>query len=184
MKRAISGLVALFAALGLAVPSAAAQQPAHPETRLAELGLELPEPYPPFANYVRAVRVGDLLYLGGHSNCEVPYATGKLGRDRTVEEGYAAARLTALCLLATLKAELGDLGRVRRIVRVFGVVNATDDFKQHSQVINGASDLFVEVFGERGRHARAAIGAASLPIGLTVEIEMIVEIGEDPDEAP
>lgn len=180
----IAGLVALSAGLGpLAVP-AAAQQDTHPETRLAELGLVLPEPYPPFANYFRAVRAGNLLFLGGHSNCEEPYETGKVGRDRTVEEGYEAARLTALCLLATLKAELGDLGRVHRVVRVFGVVNSTDDFTQHSQVINGASDLLVEVFGERGRHARAAIGASSLPIGLTLEIEMIVEVAEEPDGAP
>lgn len=184
MKLVISGVVALIAALGPLAPPAAAQQAAHPEARLAELGLELPDPYPPFANYVRAVRVGDLLYLGGHSDCEEPYETGKVGRDRTVEEGYEAARLTALCLLATMKAELGDLGRVRRIVRVFGVVNATDDFTQHSQVINGASDLLVEVFGERGRHTRAAIGAASLPIGLTVEIEMIVEVGAEPADTP
>lgn len=184
MKRVTSGVVALIAALGPLAMSAAAQQASDPEAKLAELGLELPEPYPPFANYVRAVRAGDLLYLGGHSDCEEPYEAGKVGRDRTVEQGYEAARLTALCLLATLKAELGDLGRVRRIVRVFGIVNATDDFTQHSQVINGASDLLVDVFGERGRHARAAIGAASLPIGLTVEIEMIVEIEEEPDGAP
>lgn len=184
MKLMISGIVALIAALGPLAPPAAAQQAAHPEARLAELGLELPEPYPPFANYVRAVRVGELLVLGGHSDCEEPYETGKVGRDRTVEEGYEAARLTALCLLATLKAELGDLDRVRRIVRVFGIVNATDDFTQHSQVINGASDLLVKVFGERGRHARAAIGAASLPIGLTVEIEMVVEVQPETDGVP
>lgn len=175
MKPLIAALVALSTALGPLAPSVAAQD-AHPEARITELDLEIPEQSTPIANYVRAVRVGDLLYLGGHANCEEPYETGKVGRDRTVEQGYEAARLTALCLLATLKAELGDLGRVRRIVRVFGIVNATDDFTQHSQVINGASDLLVDVFGERGRHARAAIGASSLPIGLTVEIEMIVEV--------
>lgn len=184
MKRGPVGLLALFVALGALVPSAAAQQPPHPETRLAELGLEIPEQGPPIANYVRAVRVGDLLVLGGHGNCEEPYETGKVGRDRTAEEGYEAARLTALCLLATLKAELGDLGRVRRIVRVFGIVNATDDFTEHSRVIDGASDLLVEVFGERGRHARAAIGASSLPIGLTVEIEMVVEVEAEAAGAP
>lgn len=175
-----SGVVVLIAALGPLAPAVAAQQDAHPEARLAELGLELPEQRPPLANYVRAVRAGSLLYLGGHANCEEPYETGKVGRDRTMEDGYEAARLTALCMLATLKNELGNLGRVRQVVRVFGVVNATDDFTQHSQVINGASDLLVEVFGERGRHARAAIGASSLPIGLTVEIEMVVEIDEEP----
>ncbi|HSM09347.1 MAG TPA: RidA family protein [Gemmatimonadota bacterium] len=184
MKHGMACLMVLFAAVGPLAPPTVAQQAAHPEARLAELGLELPEPYPPFANYMRAVRVGDLLYLGGHSNCEEPYETGKVGRDRTLEEGYETARLTALCLLATLKAELGDLGRVRRIVRVFGIVNATDDFTQHSQVINGASDLLVEVFGERGRHARAAIGASSLPIGLTLEIEMLVEVEPGMGEAP
>ena len=184
MKPVIVGLAALSAALGPLAAVGVAQQPTDPEARLAELGLELPEPYPPFANYVRAVRAGDLLFLGGHSDCEEPYETGKVGRDRTVEEGYEAARLTALCLLATLKAELGDLGRVRQVVRVFGIVNATDGFTQHSRVIDGASDLLVEVFGESGRHARAAVGAASLPIGLTVEIEMIVEVGDVPGEAP
>jgi enamine deaminase RidA (YjgF/YER057c/UK114 family) len=183
MKPLMAGMVALTAAFSPLAPSLAAQD-AHPEARLAELGLEIPEQRAPIANYVRAVRVGDVLYLGGHANCEEPYETGKVGRDRTVEQGYEAARLTALCLLATLKAELGDLARVRRIVRVFGIVNATDDFTQHSQVINGASDLLVEVFGERGRHARAAIGASSLPIGLTVEIEMIVEVEAEPDETP
>lgn len=178
MRTITVALTTLVAALGPMTPGAGAQQDSDPEARLAELGLELPEPYPPFANYVRAVRAGDLLFLGGHSNCEEPYETGKVGLERSVDEGYDAARLTGLCLLATLKAELGDLERVGRVVRVFGVVNATEDFTQHSQVINGASDLFVEVFGERGRHARAAIGAASLPLDLTVEIEMIVEIAD------
>lgn len=180
MRIFVCALAALLAGLGPLAPSTSAQDIAHPEARLAELGLVLPEQGPPFANYVRAVRVGNLLYLGGHATCEEPYETGKLGHDRTVEEGYEAARLTALCLLATLKAELGDLGRVRRIVRVFGVVNATEDFTQHSRVIDGASDLLVDVFGERGRHARASIGASSLPIGLAVEIEMIVEVGDEP----
>lgn len=176
MKRPPAGF-AWIALLALWAPTeATAQDAERPEARLSALGLELPEPYPPFANYERAVRAGDLLFLGGHSNCERPYRTGKVGRDRTVEDGYEAARLTALCLLATLKAELGDLGRVARVVRVFGVVNAADDFTEHSSVMNGASDLLVDVFGDRGRHARAAIGASSLPLDLTVEIEMVVQV--------
>jgi enamine deaminase RidA (YjgF/YER057c/UK114 family) len=104
---------------------------------------------------------------------------GKVGQDRTVEEGYEAARQTALCLLATLKAELGDLNKVKRIVRVFGMVNTVEGFTQHPQVINGCSDLLVAVFGDRGKHARAAVGMASLPLNLTVEIEMIVEVANE-----
>jgi enamine deaminase RidA (YjgF/YER057c/UK114 family) len=106
----------------------------------------------------------------------VDYTTGKVGKDRTVEEAYQAARGTALCMLGSLKAEIGDLDKVVRIVRLVGMVNATDDFTQHSQVIDGASDLLVDVFGARGRHARAAVGVASLPVNITVEIEMIVEV--------
>lgn len=164
----------LLLLLGVAAPLKAQEQPGA-EARLAELGLELPTPYEPFANYVRAVRSGNLVFLGGHAECE-DYTTGKVGADRTVEEAYQAARGTALCMLGTLKAEIGDLDKVVRIVRLVGMVNATDDFTQHSQVVNGASDLLVDVFGDRGRHARAAVGVASLPVNLTVEIEMIVEV--------
>ena len=147
------------------------------EAKLHELGVELPEPYAPFANYVRATRVGNLLFLSGHSECSNPLK-GKVGRDCTTEQAYAAARETGLCLLASVREELGSLDRVARIVRVRGMVNATDDFEDHSKVINGCSDLLVELFGERGRHARAAIGVASLPVNLSVEIEMIVEIAD------
>ncbi|MDH4068923.1 MAG: RidA family protein [Ignavibacteria bacterium] len=146
------------------------------ESRLEELGVTLPEPYAPFANYVRAVRSGNLLFLGGHSECTEPATRGKVGIDVTREEAYAAARGTALCLLATLRAELGDLNRIEQVVRVFGMVNAVDSFTEHSQVLNGCSDLLVELLGDRGRHARAAIGVSSLPQNLTVEIEMIVRI--------
>jgi len=104
--------------------------------------------------------------------------TGKVGRDVTVDSAYVSARRTALCLMSTLKAELGDLRKVRRVVRVFGMVNATPEFADHPRVINGCSDLLVQVFGERGRHARAAVGMASLPSNIPVEIEMIVEVDE------
>jgi enamine deaminase RidA (YjgF/YER057c/UK114 family) len=152
-----------------------------PERRLAELGLSLPEPNKPIANFVPAVRTGNLVFLSGHLPCGPldPTKTGRVGRERTIDEGRAAARDVALCLLATLKAEIGDLRRVRRIVRVFGMVYAAEEFTRHPEVINGCSDLLVEVFGERGRHARAAVGMASLPRGSSVEIEMLVEIEPD-----
>lgn len=153
-------------------------RPDGPEARLAAMGIELPELPAPVANYVRAVRTGDLVFLAGHGPLEPEggYVTGKLGKDLTVEQGYAAARLTGMALLASLKAEIGSLDRVRRIVRVEGMVNATPDFTDQSKVINGCSDFLVEVFGERGKHARAAVGMASLPIGLAVEIHMVVEV--------
>jgi enamine deaminase RidA (YjgF/YER057c/UK114 family) len=158
------------------LPLAALQ--ASPESELERLGIELPEVSPSIANYVSVVRTGNLLFLSGHlpRDAEGAVITGKLGADLSVEEGYKAARQTAIALLATLKAELGDLDRVVRVVKVFGMVNATDDFTSHSQVINGCSDLMGEVFGERGRHARAACGFSSLPLGAAVEIEMIVDI--------
>lgn len=175
----VSRVSGLFAAVTMGFAAAlAAQESATPEARLAELGVELPDPYEPFANYLRAVRTGNLVFLGGHSECTQSPTTGKVGAGRTPEEGYAAARGTALCMLASLKEEIGDLDKVVRIVRVVGMVNAVDTFTGHSQVINGASDLLVEVFGDRGRHARAAVGVASLPIDLTVEITMIVEVSD------
>jgi len=149
-----------------------------PEARLRELGLTLPKPAAPIANYVNAVRVGNLLFLAGHSECGDKFMTGKVGRDVTVDSAYASARRTALCLMSTLKAELGDLRKVRRVVRVFGMVNATPDFVDHPKVINGCSDLLTQVFGERGRHARAAVGMSSLPANIPVEIEMLVEVDD------
>ncbi|MEM7051036.1 MAG: RidA family protein [Acidobacteriota bacterium] len=152
---------------------------ATPEGRLAKLGLELPTLPPPAANYVRAVRTGNLVFLSGHGpwRAEGGYIKGRLGDDVSVEQGYEAARLTALAMLSSLKGEIGDLDRVRRIVKVLGMVRSTPDFTQQSAVINGCSDLLVEVFGkERGQHARAAVGMASLPIGIAVEIEMVVEV--------
>ena len=169
-------LIAVF--LFLAVPAAvrAQAQPAYdPEARLRALGLVLPVADPPIANYVRAVRTGDLVFLAGHGECGTSLK-GKLGGGVPIDSGYASARRVGLCLLSSLKAEIGDLRRVRRVVRVVGMVNATPDFTDHPRMINGVSDLLVQVFGERGRHARAAVGMGSLPNGMTVEVEMIVEV--------
>lgn len=148
------------------------------EERLEELGIELGDPTPPTANYVRAVRTDDLVFLAGHGpdRPDGGQVTGKMGSDLTLEEGQEAARLTGISLLTSLKAEIGDLNRVRRIVKVTGMVNAEPDYTEHSQVINGFSDLMVEVFGDNGKHARAAVGMSSLPGNIPVEIEMIVEI--------
>ena len=148
------------------------------ERRLKELGIELAKPTSPMANYVNAVRTGNLLYLAGKGPGlpGKPLPTGKVGRDFTIEQGYGFARETGLSLIAVMKAELGDLDRVRRIVKVLGMVNATPEFGNQPEVINGCSDLFVEVFGDRGRHARSAVGMGSLPRGIPVEIEVIVEV--------
>jgi len=150
-----------------------------PENRLAELGLELPDAPSPIANYVPAVRTGNLLYLSGSGPAPGPdgtVASGKLGADLTVEEGYEAARLAGLNLIARLKAELGDLDRVKRVVKLLAMVNSSPDFNQPPAVANGCSDLLVEVFGDKGRHARSAVGMATLPNDIPVEIEMIVEV--------
>jgi len=149
-----------------------------PEARLAELGITLPAPASPVANYVNGVRTGNLIFLAGKGPRR-PDGTevhGKLGAEISIEQGYEAARLTAINQLAVLKTMLGNLNRVVRVVKVLGMVNATPDFEDHPAVINGFSDLIVDVFGERGRHARAAVGMASLPRGQAVEIEMVVEV--------
>jgi enamine deaminase RidA (YjgF/YER057c/UK114 family) len=148
------------------------------EKRLEELGIVLPAATSPAANYVNAVRTGDLLFLAGKGPYRPDGAlhTGIVGQDVTVEEAYRHARLTGLHLIATLKAKLGDLDRVRRIVKVLGMVNAVPGFTQQPEVVNGCSDLLVEVFGDRGRHARSAIGVGSLPRNITVEIEAVVEV--------
>ena len=149
-----------------------------PEARLTALGLALPAASTPVANYVPAVRTGSLVFLAGHipRDAAGKVIAGKIGRDATEKDANAAARQTTLALLATLKREIGDLAKVKRIVRVGGFVNAVDGFQGQSQVINGCSDLLVALFGDKGRHARAAIGVASLPLGAVVEIEMIVEV--------
>ena len=152
-----------------------------PEAKLQELGLVLSSPSAPVANYVNAVRSGNLIFMAGKGprmeNGE--NITGKLGVDLTIDQGYEAARLTGVNQLSVLKAELGNLNKVKRIVKVKGMVNAIPDFKDHPKVINGFSDLMVEVFGERGKHARAAVGMGSLPSNIAVEIEMVVEVFED-----
>jgi enamine deaminase RidA (YjgF/YER057c/UK114 family) len=148
------------------------------EERIKELGVELSEPGAPVANYVNSVKTGNLVFMAGKGpkNAEGEYITGKVGRDLTVEEGYEAAKLTAIQQLAVLKAEIGDLNKVVRIVKVLGMVNADSTFTNHPEVINGFSDFMVEVFGERGKHARAAVGMGSLPRNIACEIEFIVEV--------
>ncbi|WP_446050775.1 RidA family protein [Zobellia laminariae] len=150
----------------------------NPEARLLELGIELSEPSAPMANYVNAVRVGNLIFLAGKgpTKPDGENITGKLGKDLTIEEGYEAARITGINQISVLKMELGDLKKVKRIVKVRGMVNAVPDFTDQPKVINGYSDLMVAVFGERGKHARAAVGMGSLPANIAVEVEMIVEV--------
>ena len=150
----------------------------NPEDALKKMGIELPQPGKSIANYVGATRTGNLVFLSGHlpRRSDGSLVVGKLGADLDIDEGYDAARLSAIALLATLKGEIGDLSKVKRIVKVFGMVNASDSFTGHSKVINGCSDLLGEAFGEKGRHARAACGFSSLPLGAAVEIEMIVEL--------
>lgn len=162
--------------VALSVQTASAQS--GPEAKLKELGITLPAVGAPLANYVPAVRTGNLVFLAGHGPAQPwgPTATGVLGKDLTVEQGYQAAKNVAINLLASLKAEIGDLGRVRRVVKVLGMVNAVPGFAQQPEVINGASDLLVQVFGPQGKHARSAVGMGSLPRNLSVEIEMIVEV--------
>ena len=163
-------------------PAAEATDPDYdPEARLREMGIELKMPSAPVANYVNAVRSGNLLFLAGKGPMQADgtYLIGKVGADLTQEQGYEAARLTAISQLAVLKAELGDLRKVRRIVKVLGMVNATPDFTNQPEVVNGFSDLMVAVFGERGKHARSAVGMGSLPRGIAVEVEVIVEVEPD-----
>jgi enamine deaminase RidA (YjgF/YER057c/UK114 family) len=146
-----------------------------PEEKLRQLGIELLPVTPPVANYVNAVRTGNLLFLAGKG--PAGGATGVVGRDVTVEQAYQYARSTGLALISVMKSELGSLGRVKRIVKVLGMVNAVPGFADQPKVINGCSDVFVEVFGERGKHARSAVGMGSLPNNIAVEIECIVEVG-------
>lgn len=146
-----------------------------PEERLEELGIELPEFSKPSANYVKWRQVDNLLFLAGDGSD----MKGRLGDDLTVEEGYQAARMTGIDILSTLKAACGDLSRIKQFVKVKGMVNSTSDFYDQPKVINGFSDLMVEVFGEKGKHARAAVGMVSLPSNIAVEIEVIVELKEE-----
>jgi enamine deaminase RidA (YjgF/YER057c/UK114 family) len=148
------------------------------ETKLKEMGVELPPAVTPVANYVPAVRTGNLVFLSGHGPLKEDGSLiiGKVGSDLTTEQGYEAARRIAIGLLGSLKAEIGDLDKVKRVVKLLGLVNCPSDFKDQPKVINGASDFFVEVFGDKGKHARSAVGTNALPMNIAVEIEMIVEI--------
>lgn len=150
----------------------------NPEAKLLELGIELSTPSAPVANYVNAVRTGNLIFLAGKGprKADGENITGKLGADLTIEEGYEAARITGINQLSVLKAQLGNLNKVKRIVKVKGMVNCTPDFKDQPKVVNGYSDLMVAVFGDKGKHARAAVGMGSLPSNIAIEVEMIVEV--------
>lgn len=150
------------------------------EQKLKEKGIVLTTPSAPVANYVNAVRVGNLLYLSGKgpTKPDGTNITGKVGKDLTLDQGYQAARLVGINHLSVLKAEIGNLNKVKRIVKVLGMVNCENSFGDHPKVINGYSDLMVEVFGEKGKHARSAVGMGSLPNNIAVEVEVIVEIEE------
>ena len=189
MKHTIGSAIAvpsLLICLGVAVSHA--QQPglekqgaASPEARLEALGIQLPPAPSPLATYVPAVRTGNLVYLTGQGPIAEgkPTVTGKVGAGLTEEEGYQAARATILTSLAALRAEIGSLDRVRRIVKLVGWVNSAPGFTRQPWVINGASDLLVEIFGDAGRHARSAVGANELPLDIPVEIELIVEVAPE-----
>jgi enamine deaminase RidA (YjgF/YER057c/UK114 family) len=149
------------------------------DARIKELGLELPEPQQPVANYVSAVRAGDLLFLAGHGplSADGKIVSGKVGRDLDVVAGAEAARLCGLGLLAAMRAELGSLDQVTGIVKLLVMVNCAPGFNDTPTVANGCSDLMVEVFGDAGRHARSAVGMAELPFDIAVEVEAVVQVG-------
>lgn len=146
-----------------------------PEDKLSELGITLPAIRPAVGNYVSCVKVGNLLFTAGQG---VDEYHGKLGKDISIDEGYKAARQSMLNLLSVVRNELGDLNKVRRIVKILGFVNSTEDFINQPKVMNGASDVLVDIFGEKGKHARSAVGMAQLPNNTTIEIEMVLEIEE------
>ncbi len=168
----------IIALLGIGFCISVSAQKVDYDKKLKEMGIELPTPAKPIANYVKAVRVGNLLFLSGHGPTKLDGTNimGKVGKDMTIEQGYEAAKVTAIGLVATLKAELGDLSKVSRIVKVNGWVNCTPEFGDQPKVINGCSDFLVALFGENGKHARAAMGAVALPNNIAVEIEMVVEV--------
>ena len=149
------------------------------EARIKELGITLPSPAKPMGNYVPGVRVGNLLFLSGHGPLRIegnPSARGKVGRDLSTDEAYKVAREVGINLLGSARALLGSLDRVKRVVKVLGMVNAVESFGEQPKVINGFSDLMVEVFGDAGRHARSAVGMGTLPNGMSVEIEAVMRI--------
>jgi enamine deaminase RidA (YjgF/YER057c/UK114 family) len=171
MNFCIFAMVTLAASSGCAL----AQVATSAEARLKELNIPLPPVPPPVANYVDSVRVGNLLFLAGNTR-DWKYK-GKVGKDLTVQEGYDTARQVGLIMLAKVRAAVGSLDHVKRVVKVLGMVNSADDFGDQPKVINGFSDLMVDVFGETvGKHARSAVGMAGLPFNNAVEVEMIVEV--------
>ncbi len=149
-----------------------------PEEKLAAMGLAFATGGGAAGNYVAAVRTGNLVFLSGHGprRADGTLSVGRVGKEVSVEMAYEAAKRAALECLRSLKAEIGELSKVRRIVKLLGMVNCTEDFLDHPKVLNGASDLLVELFGESGRHARSAVGMQGLPFGMSVEIEMVVEV--------
>jgi enamine deaminase RidA (YjgF/YER057c/UK114 family) len=150
------------------------------EKKLKELKIELLKPAKPIGNYIKAVRVGNLIFLSGHgpTKADGTMMTGKIGKDVTLEQGFMAARQTAISILSTLKAEIGDLNKVKRVVKVMGLVNCTEGFGDQPKVMNGFSDLMITLYGEKGLHARTSVGVNALPGNMTVEVEMIVEVME------
>lgn len=169
----------LITGLYLAAVSAAPAAAETPEQRLAAAGYTLPAPPSPVATYVTSVRSGNLLFLSGHGECGRPFTTGKVGGELTVEQGAKSAEKVGLCMLATIKSAVGELSKVKRFVRILGMVQSTEDFTDHPQVMNGFSDLMVVAFGEAGKAARAAVGMQSLPSNIAVEIEAVVELHDD-----
>lgn len=164
--------------IAVMIAASATAQTTDVEKKLKEMGLQLPTPQKPIANYVKAVRTGNLVFLAGHgpSNPNGSDITGKVGKDLTVQQGYDAAKSVGLNLLSSLKAEIGDLNKVKRVVKVLGMVNCLPEFTEQPKVINGFSDLMVALYGEKGKHARSAVGMIALPNNIAVEIEMIVEV--------
>jgi len=149
-----------------------------PEQNLQKLGIVLPKPTSPIANYVKWTRTGNLIYISGSGpgKPDGKYVTGKLGRDLTIEEGAEAAKLAGINIITTIQSAVGNLSKVKRIVKALGMVNCTENFTDQPKVINGFSDLMVAVFGDKGRHARSAVGMYALPLNMAVEIEVIVEV--------
>ena len=164
--------------LFFAVHNASFSQTVDFNKKLKELGIELYAPSKPMGNYVKAVRTGNLLYLAGHgpTKADGSNITGKVGKDLTTEQGYEAAKQVGVAILSTLKAELGDLNKIKRVVKVLGMVNCTENFVDQPKVMNGFSDLMVAVFGDKGKHARSAVGMYALPSNIAVEVEIVVEL--------
>jgi enamine deaminase RidA (YjgF/YER057c/UK114 family) len=164
--------------LWIAVSPCALAQSSSAEARLKELNITLPAVSPPVANYVDAARVGNLLFLSGNTPAHDWTYKGKVGKDLTVQEGYDTARQVGLIMLAKVRAAAGSLDRVKRVVKVLGMVNAAEGFGEQPKIVNGFSDLMVEVSGENGKHARSAVGMAGLPFNNAVEVEMVVEAAD------